>query len=123
MVTTAGTTTRAWEIAAAVPDPELSVVTIGDLGILCDLTEDDQGRVHVQITPTYADSPSTEAIRADLIDTLTCAGYLHVDVEFVLSPSWTADRITDEGHRKLRAAGVPAPGASTARHHRVLATT
>ena len=52
-------------------DPELPVVTIADLGILRDVTEDDQGRVHVQITPTYSGCPAMETIRTDLVEALS----------------------------------------------------
>jgi ring-1,2-phenylacetyl-CoA epoxidase subunit PaaD len=106
------TESAAWKIAADVPDPELPVVTIGDLGILRDVTEDDQGRVHVQITPTYSGCPAMETIRADLIETLTAAGYLHVDVEFVLAPAWTTEWMTDEAREKLKAYGIAPPGPS-----------
>jgi ring-1,2-phenylacetyl-CoA epoxidase subunit PaaD len=101
----------AWKIAAGLPDPELPVVTIADLGILRDVTEDDQGRVHVQITPTYSGCPAMEAISADLVDALTAAGYQHVDVEFVLAPAWTTDWMTEEAKTKLAAYGVAPPGA------------
>ena len=101
----------AWKIAADLPDPELPVVTIADLGILRDVTEDDQGRVHVQITPTYSGCPAMETIRADLIETLTGAGYLHVGVEFVLAPAWTTDWMTDEAREKLKAYGIAPPGS------------
>jgi ring-1,2-phenylacetyl-CoA epoxidase subunit PaaD len=100
----------AWKIAADVPDPELPVVTIADLGILRDVTEDDQGRVHVQITPTYSGCPAMETITTDLVDALTAAGYQHVDVEFVLAPAWTTDWMTDEAKTKLAAYGVAPPG-------------
>jgi ring-1,2-phenylacetyl-CoA epoxidase subunit PaaD len=108
MVTT--TKSRAWAVAARVVDPELPVVTIEDLGILRDVTEDDQRRVHVQITPTYSGCPAMETIRTDLIDALTEAGYRRVCVEFVLSPAWTTDWMTDEGRAKLAAYGVAPPG-------------
>jgi ring-1,2-phenylacetyl-CoA epoxidase subunit PaaD len=101
---------RAWDIAAELPDPELPVVTIADLGILRDVTEDDQGRVHVQITPTYSGCPAMETISEDLEAALTQAGYQHVDVEFVLSPAWTTDWMTDEAREKLRAYGIAPPG-------------
>jgi len=101
---------RAREIAGAVPDPELPMVTIEDLGILRDVTEDDQGRVHVTITPTYSGCPAMETIREDLVQSLTLAGYRHVDVEFVLSPAWSTDDLTDEGRAKLAAAGIAPPG-------------
>ena len=76
------------------------MVTIEDLGILRDVTEDDQGRVHVQITPTYSGCPAMETIRADLIDALAEAGYRRVCVEFVLSPAWTTDWLTERGARQ-----------------------
>ena len=104
----------AHEVAGAVLDPELPVVTIDDLGILRDVTEDDQGRVHVQITPTYSGCPAMETIRTDLVEALTSAGYQQVSVEFVLAPAWTTDWISDEGRRKLEEYGVapPAPRAT-----------
>jgi ring-1,2-phenylacetyl-CoA epoxidase subunit PaaD len=102
----------AWQIAAALPDPELPVVTIGDLGILRDVTEDDQGRVHVQITPTYSGCPAMETIRTDLVEALTGAGYQHVDVEFVLAPAWTTDWMGEEARAKLAAHGIAPPSAT-----------
>jgi ring-1,2-phenylacetyl-CoA epoxidase subunit PaaD len=101
---------RARRLAATVLDPELPMVTIEDLGILRDVTEDDQGRVHVTITPTYSGCPAMETIREDLIETLTLAGYQHVDVEFVLSPAWSTDDLTDDGRTKLADAGIAPPG-------------
>jgi ring-1,2-phenylacetyl-CoA epoxidase subunit PaaD len=101
---------RAREIAASVLDPELPMVTIADLGILRDVTEDDQGRVHVTITPTYSGCPAMETIRTDIVGTLELAGYRHVDVEFVLSPAWSTDDITDDGRDKLARAGISPPG-------------
>jgi ring-1,2-phenylacetyl-CoA epoxidase subunit PaaD len=108
--TTPTTMPRARGIAATVLDPELPMVTIEDLGILRDVTEDDQGRVHVTITPTYSGCPAMEAIRDDLVDSLTLAGYQRVDVEFVLSPAWSTDDLTDAGRQKLARAGIAPPG-------------
>ena len=106
--------TRAWRVAARVVDPELPVVTIEDLGILRDVTEDDQGRVHVQITPTYSGCPAMETIRTDLVTALAEAGYRQVAVEFVLAPAWTTDWMSDEGRAKLAAYGVAPPRRSGA---------
>ena len=109
--TTAATTVPgARRIAATVLDPELPMVTIEDLGILRDVTEDDQGRVHVTITPTYSGCPAMEAIRDDLVDSLTMAGYQRVDVEFVLSPAWSTEDLTEAGRQKLARAGIAPPG-------------
>ena len=101
------------DVAGSVLDPELPVLSIDDLGILRDVTVDDQGRVHVQITPTYSGCPAMETIRSDLVDALTTAGYQHVSVEFVLSPAWTTDWISEEGRRKLEEYGVAPPAPVT----------
>jgi ring-1,2-phenylacetyl-CoA epoxidase subunit PaaD len=100
----------AWEVASQVPDPEMPVLTIAELGILRDVCADDQGRVHVMVTPTYSGYPAMEAIRDELVDRLTRAGFRQVDVEFVLSPAWTTDWITDEAKAKLTAYGIAPPG-------------
>ena len=107
---TSTTMPGARKIAAAVLDPELPMVTIEDLGILRDVTEDDQGRVHVSITPTYSGCPAMESIREDIVGALELAGYQRVDVEFVLSPAWSTDDLTDEGRDKLAEAGIAPPG-------------
>ena len=99
----------AWSIASEVPDPEIPVVTIEDLGILRDVTEDDRGWVHVQVTPTYSGCPAMDVIADDVVDRLTLAGYQHVDVEFVLSPAWSTDQISEAGRAKLAAYGIAPP--------------
>ena len=102
------------DVAAAVPDPELPMVTIADLGILRDVREDD-GSVTITITPTYSGCPAMREIAADVRRRLEQAGYRHVDISTELSPPWTTDWITPEGRRKLAAAGIapPAPAASS----------
>jgi ring-1,2-phenylacetyl-CoA epoxidase subunit PaaD len=107
-------TAAAWAAAAAIPDPELPVVTIGGLGILRDVTVDDRGRAHVQLTPTYSGCPAMEMIRTQVIDALTAAGCLQVDVEFVLAPAWSTDQITEEARAALAAAGIAPPPARRA---------
>ena len=100
---------RAWALAAEVPDPEIPVVTIEDLGILRDVTEDDRGWVHVQVTPTYSGCPAMDVIAGDVVDRLTQAGYQHVDVEHVLAPAWSTDDISEAGRDKLAAYGIAPP--------------
>jgi len=102
----------AWALAAEVPDPEIPVVTIEDLGILRDVTEDDRGWVHVRVTPTYSGCPAMDVIAGDVVDRLTRAGYQHVDVEHVLAPAWSTDDISEAGLAKLAAYGIAPPGPS-----------
>ena len=118
MVTTQTRRSPAWALAAEVPDPEIPVVTIGDLGILRDVAEDDRGGVHVQVTPTYSGCPAMDAIADDLVERLTAAGYQHVDVEFVLSPAWTTDEwAPDEATINPRVRSC-APSARCRQSHR-----
>jgi ring-1,2-phenylacetyl-CoA epoxidase subunit PaaD len=97
------------ERVAAVPDPELPLITIEDLGILREVRVDD-GVVHVTITPTYAGCPAMDAIRADIEAALPGR---QVVVETVLAPAWSSDDITPVGRDKLAAAGIAPPGVST----------
>lgn len=105
---------RAWEVAAAVPDPEVPVLTIDDLGVLRAVRVDDEG-VTVTITPTYSGCPAMDAIRDDLVMALTAAGFEQVRVELVLSPAWTTDWMSEEGRRKLTAFGIAPPTGRAAR--------
>jgi ring-1,2-phenylacetyl-CoA epoxidase subunit PaaD len=95
-------------VAAAVPDPELPMVTVADLGILRDVREDGDA-VTVVITPTYSGCPAMREIGHDLRRRLEQAGYQNVPVRTELSPPWTTDWITPEGRRKLAAAGIAPP--------------
>ena len=104
-----GAVASVWDVVASVLDPEVPVLTIEDLGILRDVREDDDGHVHVQITPTYSGCPAMDSIRADIIDALAKEGRTDVTVEFVLAPAWTTDWMSDEGKRKLHEYGIAPP--------------
>lgn len=95
--------------AAAVPDPELPMVTIEDLGILREVTVSPGGRVAITITPTYSGCPAMEAIAADVREAVETRGATAVEVRTELAPAWTTDWITEEGRRKLAAAGIAPP--------------
>ncbi|MFS0852730.1 1,2-phenylacetyl-CoA epoxidase subunit PaaD [Microbacterium sp. 179-I 3D4 NHS] len=99
---------EAWEIAASVPDPEVPVLTIADLGVLRDVVIEGE-RVRVDITPTYSGCPAMDTIRDDVVLALTAAGFAEVDVRLVLSPAWTTDWMTDAGKDKLSAYGIAPP--------------
>jgi len=96
-------------LAAGVPDPELPVLTIEDLGILRDVHADGAGRIVVDLTPTYSGCPAVEAIREDVERTLRSGGFEDVTVRMVMSPAWTTDWMTETGRQKLREHGVAPP--------------
>ncbi|HEY7323546.1 MAG TPA: 1,2-phenylacetyl-CoA epoxidase subunit PaaD [Streptosporangiaceae bacterium] len=103
---------RAWEIAAAVPDPELPAVTVADLGILREITLD-HDRVIVSLTPTYSGCPALHEMQREVASRLAAAG-LEAEVRAVLSPPWSTDLITADGRRKLAEAGIAPPRSLSA---------
>ena len=103
--------TSAYEVAATVPDPELPMLTLADLGILRAVDEDGAA-VTVTITPTYSGCPVMREISADLRHRLRTAGYADVTVRTALAPAWTSDWITADGRRKLTEAGIAPPSAA-----------
>jgi ring-1,2-phenylacetyl-CoA epoxidase subunit PaaD len=100
--------TTALEVASAVRDPELPVLTLADLGVLREVSEED-GSVVVTITPTYSGCPAIDEMGADLRRSLISAGFSPVEVRLSLSPAWTTDWISSEGRAKLAAAGIAPP--------------
>ncbi|SDO91757.1 ring-1,2-phenylacetyl-CoA epoxidase subunit PaaD [Nakamurella panacisegetis] len=105
---------RAWAVAARVPDPELPMVTLADLGILRDVRVDAAG-VTVTITPTYSGCPAMREISHDLQLRLAQAGFDDIKIRTELSPPWSSDWITPDGRAKLSAAGIAPPNAAGSR--------
>ena len=101
-------------VARTVTDPELPMLTLADLGVLRDVRVEG-GTVVVEITPTYSGCPAMGVMRADLVHALHRAGFADVDVRTVLSPAWSSDWISEEGRRKLAAAGIAPPGTAPVR--------
>lgn len=97
------------DVAGAVPDPEIPVVTLDDLGIVRGLALAPDGTVEVTLTPTYTGCPATEVIAADVEQALRSAGAERVVVRTVLAPAWTTDWITEAGRGKLRDFGIAPP--------------
>jgi ring-1,2-phenylacetyl-CoA epoxidase subunit PaaD len=96
-------------LVADVEDPELPHVTIGDLGIVRDVTIDGSTATIV-LTPTYTGCPAVEQIRDDVAAVVRANGYDPV-VAFTLSPAWSTDWITERGRARLTAAGIAPPHA------------
>lgn len=108
-VTPAARIRRAWEVLAAVPDPEVPAVSVCDLGIVRDIVDSDGG-LEVVLTPTYSGCPATEVIEHDVLAALEDAGLGPARATLRRAPAWTSDWITAEGRRKLAASGIAPPG-------------
>jgi ring-1,2-phenylacetyl-CoA epoxidase subunit PaaD len=100
---------HAAELAGAVPDPELPMLTLAELGVLAGV-EQDGSEVTVWLTPTYSGCPAVAEMAADVRHRLHGAGITEVQVRLRLDPPWSTDLITPEGRAKLAAAGIAPPG-------------
>lgn len=101
-----------WSILDAIPDPEIPVISIVDLGIVRDARLTDAG-VEIDVAPTYSGCPATEVIEGDIEKALRKAGYPQVAVRRVLSPAWTTDFISDAGRAKLLDYGIAPPSGAS----------
>jgi len=99
---------QVWEWLEAVPDPEIPVLSVVDLGIVRRVTALSDG-VEVEVAPTYSGCPATEVIEKSIVDSLLDRGVGNVVLKRVLSPPWTTAWITDGGREKLRAYGIAPP--------------
>lgn len=96
------------EVLARVPDPEIPVLTLEDLGILRGV-EEAGGRLTVTLTPTYSGCPAIDPIRDAVAGRAAEAGFQDVDVVLQLRPAWTTAWMSDAGRRKLHAYGIAPP--------------
>ncbi|HZI84268.1 MAG TPA: 1,2-phenylacetyl-CoA epoxidase subunit PaaD [Casimicrobiaceae bacterium] len=101
-----------WRTLARVPDPEIPVVSVVDLGIVRGI-EWRNGELIVTLTPTYSGCPATEVILADVERALTAAGFGKHRLQIALSPAWTTDWIAPEARSRLARYGIAPPGART----------
>jgi ring-1,2-phenylacetyl-CoA epoxidase subunit PaaD len=101
------------EILEAVTDPEIPVLTIGDMGIIRDINVDENDKVTVTITPTYTGCPAMDMITVNIKAALEDAGFMNTEVLTVLSPEWTTDWISEAGKKKLREYGIAPPAEKT----------
>ena len=97
-----------WQVLEGVPDPEIPVISVVELGIVRAVTPE-----RVTLTPTYTGCPATQVIERDVREALDAAGYRDVAIETVISPPWSTDWISESGKAKLHAYGIAPP--STAR--------
>jgi ring-1,2-phenylacetyl-CoA epoxidase subunit PaaD len=93
-------------VLETVPDPEIPVLSITDLGIVRGIVDDPP---RVLISPTYTGCPATQAIEQNIRDALDRNGFGHVSVERMLFPPWTTDWISPRGRERLLAYGIAPP--------------
>lgn len=97
-----------WEWLDTVPDPEIPVVSVVDLGIVRSIAWEGD-RLNVGVTPTYSGCPATNMISHDVEATLRARGIEKLTVRTQLSPPWTTEWISDRGKKKLLDYGIAPP--------------
>jgi ring-1,2-phenylacetyl-CoA epoxidase subunit PaaD len=101
------TADRVWEALAEIPDPEIPVISLVDLGVIREVAVEN-GRVRVEFTPTFLGCPAQEVMRDAIAASIRDLG-AEPEVEVVLDDSWSTDRISAEGREKLCASGFAPP--------------
>jgi ring-1,2-phenylacetyl-CoA epoxidase subunit PaaD len=92
-----------------IPDPEIPVLTITDLGIVRGIADDPP---RVRVSPTYTGCPATVAIEMAIRAALDKAGFQQLHIERVLFPPWSTDWISERGRERLKAYGIAPPTTS-----------
>lgn len=104
-------TQQIWDWLDAVPDPEIPVISIVDLGIVRNVVWNGN-RLDVAVTPTYSGCPATSVISMDIETALRDRGIEEMQVSLQLSPAWTTDWLSDKGRARLEEYGIAPPRAA-----------
>lgn len=107
------TASQVWGWLGEIPDPEIPVISLVDLGVIRDVRFDDDTLV-VAVTPTYSGCPATAVINLNIETALRAHGVDKLRLERRLSPPWTTAWLSDEGRRKLRDYGIAPPSEAVA---------
>jgi len=109
----------AWQVLGTIPDPEIPVISIVELGIVRGITVHGSS-IEVAITPTYSGCPALHAIEEDIVARLGEAGYTDVSIKQQLAPAWTTDWMAAAARERLREYGiVPPQSVKSAESHRL----
>jgi ring-1,2-phenylacetyl-CoA epoxidase subunit PaaD len=106
------TSEQVWEALAEIPDPEIPVVSLVDLGVIREVEVSGE-RVRIEFTPTFLGCPALEVMRDAMATKISSLGG-EPEIAVITDDSWSTDRITSEGREKLRTSGFapPAPRAA-----------
>jgi ring-1,2-phenylacetyl-CoA epoxidase subunit PaaD len=108
------TAEQVWDALGEIPDPEIPVISLVDLGVIRDVGIEN-GTVRVEFTPTFLGCPALEVMRDAMAERIRALG-AEPEIEVLMDDSWSTDRITPAGREKLRASGFapPAPREASA---------
>ena len=99
---------QVWDALAEIPDPEIPVISLVDLGVIRSVNVVEE-QVEVEFTPTFLGCPALEVMRDAMVERIAALG-AEPHVQVISDDSWSTDRITPAGREKLRASGFAPPG-------------
>ena len=100
------------KVISEIPDPEIPVISIKELGVLRNIFYE-QDSLKVVITPTYSGCPAMDRFQKDIIEKLELLGVKNYEIKMQFDPAWTTDWITDLAKEKLRNYGIAPPAHKT----------
>jgi len=99
---------QVWQWLEEVPDPEIPVISVVDLGVVRDVAVKDKD-VEITITPTYSGCPAMSVIAMDIETELAKRGLERVSLKTKIAPAWTTDWLSQKGRSKLEEFGIAPP--------------
>ena len=101
-------TQNIWKILEKIPDPEIPVISVVELGVVRDV-EIINKQLTITVTPTYSGCPAIQQMRDDISLKLVENGYENFEIITKLSPAWTTDWMSDKTKNKLKKYGIAPP--------------
>lgn len=98
-----------WKHLEEVPDPEIPVISVIDLGVVRDIKLFNDGEVMVVITPTYTGCPAMNEIALGIRFKLMELGFFNITIQEQLSPAWSTDWLSESGRQKMKDYGIAPP--------------
>ncbi len=100
-------------LLSEIPDPEIPVISIIELGVIRQVEVLNETSISLKITPTYSGCPAMKQIEDDVRKKLSENGFTNIEIKTIFSPPWTTDWITSEAKEKLRKYGIAPPEHTT----------
>lgn len=100
-----------WAWLDTVPDPEIPVISVVDLGVIRAVDIENE-RVTVTVTPTYSGCPAMSVISLDIETKLLKRGVIDPQIKTQIAPPWTTDWLSEKGRKRLEEYGIAPPQAA-----------
>lgn len=101
-----------WKLLGTIPDPDIPVISITDLGLIKQVEVKEEGNIIVTITPSYSGCPAIGVFKDEIQQVLMKSGAKHVEIKVSYSPAWTTDWLSENTREKLKQYGIAPPEKS-----------